>query len=116
MRERLGEGVYDFNCLHSGVHPQASVGPHQCPSLLYRRLIEHAHSSNLHFHIGAPEAIPTYNYWMHCTGDIRTATFRVGDTLVHDRGHLTALDSPAVLEMAAKYPGRPGLVAEPRSY
>jgi hypothetical protein len=32
----------------------------------------------------------------------------VGNTLVHDRGHLTALDHPAVLEVAAKYPGRPG--------
>jgi hypothetical protein len=53
---------------------------------------------------------------MHCTGDIRTATLIVGDTLIHDRGHLTALDNPAVLAMAAKYPGRPGLGLEPRSY
>jgi len=116
MLERLGDGVYDFNCLHFGVHPQATVGLHQCPNVLYRRMIDHAHSSNIHFHIGAPKPTSTYPYWMHCTGEIRTATFRVGDTLVHDRGHLTALDHPAVLSVAAKYPGRPGLVPEPRSY
>jgi hypothetical protein len=116
MRERLGDRVYDFNCLHFGVHPQAAVGPHQCPNLLYRRLIDHSHSSNIHVHIGAPPATADYPYWMHCTGDIRTATFRVGDTLVHDRGHLTALDHPGVRAMAEKYPGRPGLNPEPRSY
>ena len=116
MHERLGDGVYNFNCLHFGVHPQAAVGEHQCPNILYRRLIDHSHSSNIHVHIGAPPATSAYPYWMHCTGDIRTATFRVGDTLVHDRGHLTALDHPAVLAIAAKYPGRPGLGLEPRSY
>ena len=116
MRGRLGDGVYDFNTLHFGVHPQAFVAPHQCPSILYRRLIEHSHSSNIHAHIGAPPDTPTYPYWMHCTGDVRKATFRVGNTLIHDRGHLTALDHPAVKAVAAKYPGRPGLEPEPRSY
>jgi len=109
MHDRLGDGVYDFNCLHFGVHPQAAVTPHQCPNILHRRLIEHSHSSNIHVHIGAPPPTPDYPYWMHCTGDIRTATFRVGDNIIHDRGHLTALDSPAVQAVAAKYPGRPGL-------
>jgi len=116
MVDRVGDGVYNFKCLHFGVHPQAAVGWHQCPNPLYHRLIDHAHSSNIHVHIGAPPATSTYPYWMHCTGDIRTATFRVGDTLVHDRGHLTALDHPAVLAVAAKYPDRPGLAPEPRSY
>jgi hypothetical protein len=109
MHKRLGDGVYDFNCLHFGVHPQASVTPQQCPNLIYRRLIEHSHTSNIHIHIGAPPPTHTYPYWMHCTGDIRTATFRVGDTTIHDRGYLVALDHPAVLAVASKYPDRPGL-------
>jgi hypothetical protein len=116
MVDRVGEGVFDFKCLHFGVHPQAFIGPHQCPNTLYRRLIEHAHSSNIHVHIGAPPATPDYPYWMHCTGDIRTATFRVGDTIVHDRGYLTALDHPNVLEIASKYPDRPGINPEPWRY
>jgi hypothetical protein len=116
MKERVGEGVYDFNALHFGVHPQAAVTPHQCPNILYRRLIEHSHSSNIHVHIGAPPANDRYPYWMHCTGDIRTATFRVGTTMIHDQGHLTALDSPEVKAVAAKYPGRPGLGQEPGSF
>jgi hypothetical protein len=116
MKERVREGVYDFNALHFGVHPQAIVAAHQCPNILYRRLIEHCHSSNIHVHIGAPPATANYPYWMHCTGDIRTATFRVGGTLIHDRGHLAVLDNPAVKAVAARYPGRPGLEPEPRSF
>jgi hypothetical protein len=115
MCRLLGEGVYNFNCLHFGVHPRAAVAPHQCPNILHRRLIEHSNSSNIHVHIGAPPPTPGYNYWMHCTGDIRTATFRVGETLIHDRGHLMALESPAVKAVAAKYPGRPGLEPQPLS-
>ena len=116
MRERLGEGVYDFNVLHFGVHPQANVSVHQCPNVLYHRMIDHSHFSNIHVHIGAPAPTSAYPYWMHCTGDIRGATFRVGGALVHDRGYLTALDNPTVRAVAAKYPGRPGLNPEPRSY
>jgi hypothetical protein len=116
MRGRLGDRVYDFDHLHSGVHPQAHVAPHQCPNILHRRVIEHSHSSNIHLHIGGPPPTPRYPYWMHITGDIRTATFRVGNNLVHDRGHLTALSDRAVLAMAARYSGRPGLGEEPRSY
>ncbi|MHB8091053.1 MAG: M29 family metallopeptidase [Syntrophales bacterium] len=116
MHERLGDEVYGFNCLHFGVHPQANVSLQQCPSILYHRLIEHSHSSNIHVHIGAPPPTDAYPYWMHCTGDIKNATFRVGDTLVHDRGHLMALDHPAVIDIAAKYPGRPGLEPVVRSY
>jgi hypothetical protein len=116
MRERLGDRVYDFDHIHSGVHPQASVAPHQCPSVIYRRVIEHSHSSNIHLHIGGPPPTPGYPYWMHITGDIRTATFRIGDNLVHDHGRLTALSDPTVLAVAARYPGRPGLGQEPRSF
>ncbi len=113
MTERVGDGVYNFRCLHFGVHPQARVSASQCPHTIYRRLIEHAHTSNIHVHIGAPPPTEKYPYWMHCTGDIRSATFRVGDTLIHDQGRLTALDHPAVRQVAEKYPGRPGIDPEP---
>jgi hypothetical protein len=109
MQQRLGEGVYQFNTMHFGVHPQAVIGTEECPHILTRRLIEHSHTSNIHFHIGAPPATSGYPYWMHCTGDIRTATLQVGETLLHDRGYLAILDHPSVIAMAAKYPGRPGL-------
>lgn len=113
MKDRVGDGVYNFDCLHFGVHPQAILSESQCPHVLYRRLIEHAHSSNIHVHIGAPSATRDYPYWVHCTGDIRTASFRIGDTQIHDNGHLTALDHPEVRKVAEKYPGRPGLDLEP---
>ena len=116
MKKSLGDGVYDFAAIHTGVHPQAIVGAHQCPSLLYRRVIDHSHACNIHFHIGAPPPTKEYPYWMHCTGDIRTATWRVGDTLLHDEGRMTVLDHPDVLAVAKKYPGRPGLDLEPWRY
>ncbi|MCX8022858.1 MAG: hypothetical protein N2745_08820 [Syntrophorhabdaceae bacterium] len=116
MEKRLGEGVYDFNCLHFGVHPQANVSINQCPNILYHRLIEHSHSSNIHVHIGAPPPTKEYPYWMHCTGDIRKGTLKVGDTLLYDRGHLTALDNEVVRAIAEKYPDRPGIEPVPRTF
>jgi hypothetical protein len=116
MRKRLGEGVYGFNCLHFGVHPQASVSPQECNNVLYRRMIEHSHSSNLHAHVGAPSPTKDYPYWVHCTGDIRQATLRIGETLIYDKGFLTALDDPVVKAIAAKYPEQPGLGPEPRHF
>ena len=116
MKERVGDGVYGFDEMHFGVHPQAAVAPHQCPNVLHRRLIEHSHARCLHAHVGAPRKTPEYPYWLHITADIFNATFQVGDTLVYDKGHLTALDDPKVIEVAEKYPGRPGLAPMPRSW
>ncbi len=109
LEKRTGKDARNFNALHFGVHPNASVDEHECPNILYRRLIEHAHTSNIHVHIGVPQLTSGYPYWVHITGDIRTATLKVGDVLVHDEGRLTALDHPAVKAVAAEYPGRPGL-------
>jgi hypothetical protein len=113
LRDRLGESAFNFDTLHFGVHPQAHVAPQQCPSVLYRRLIEHSDTRNLHVHVGSPKANEGYPYWPHITGDIRKATFRVGDAQLYDNGRLTTLDDPAVLEIAARYPNRPGLGPEP---
>jgi hypothetical protein len=109
LERRIGRRADNFNALHFGVHPNAAVTPAECPSVLYRRIIEHAHTSNIHAHIGVPELTDDYPYWVHITGDIRTATFEVGGTLIHDEGYLTALDHPAVKAVAAQYPERPGL-------
>ncbi len=117
LKGRIGDSVYTFPSMHSGVHPQAEVGPHQCPNPLHRRMVEHGNSSFVHGHIGRSMTPPAgYPYWLHITADIRNATWRVGQNLVHDRGRLTALDHPEVLAVAAKYPGRPGLGPIPRGY
>jgi hypothetical protein len=113
LEGRTGGGVYAFDQMHFGVHPQAHVAAHQCPSVLYRRLIEHCHTSNFHVHVGSPVATESYLYWPHITGDIRQPTFRIGNALMHDAGYLTVLDDPTVRAVAARYPGRPGLDMEP---
>jgi len=116
MEPKLGDSVYNFPEIHSGVHPCAVVPPQQCDNPLIRRLVDHSEACNIHVHIGAPWPRPEYNYWLHITGDLRTATWKVGDQLVHDRGHLTALDHPKVKAVAEKYPDRPGLTPWPRNY
>jgi hypothetical protein len=109
LEQRTGNRADNFDVIQFGVHPNASVSEEECPSILHRRLIEHAHTSNIHVHIGGPELTPDYPYWAHITGDIRNATFTIGDSVVHQDGRLTVLDHPAVKKVATEYPGRPGL-------
>jgi hypothetical protein len=116
LEERLGDVVYNFPEIHSGVHPCAVVAPQQCSHPLIRRIVDHSEACNIHFHIGAPWPSPKYPYWPHITGDLRTATWKVGDRLVHDRGHLLALGHPNVREIADKYPDRPGIGFWPKSF
>ena len=106
---KLGVNTYNFPEIHSGIHPQTVVAPQQCDHPLVRRIVDHSDSCNIHFHIGAPWPKPDYPYWVHITGDLRKATWRVGNHLIHDRGRMTALDHPKVKEIADKYPDRPGL-------
>lgn len=105
----LGEKTFDFNCFHFGVHPNANVDFGHCPHLLYHRIIEHSHTSNIHFHIGAPPPTREYPYWVHCTGDIRNATLKIGNTYIHQDGNLLVLEDPYIKAIAKKYPDRPTL-------
>jgi hypothetical protein len=116
MEARVGDAIYEFPEIHSGVHPQALVFPQQCDNPLIRRLVDHSDACTVHVHIGAQGPVPGYPYRLHITGDLQTATWRVGDLLIHDRGHLTALDHPKVKEVAEKYPDRPGLGPWLRSF
>ena len=112
MAEKAGDGMYNFDTFHFGVHPNARIQEYQCPHILYRRLIEHSHTSNIHMHVGSAPSNPKYPYWPHITGDVRNATLKVGDALVYDKGYLTCLDDAAVKAVADKYPGRPGIPAK----
>lgn len=109
MAEKAGDGVYNFDTLHFGVHPNAVVPDYQCPNPLHKRIIDHSHTSNIHVHIGSAPSTPNYRYYPHITGYIRKATWKVGESLVYDKGHLTVLDSPEVRAVAAKFPDRPGI-------
>lgn len=116
MEPRIGDALYDFHCLHGGCHPQAIIGPQQCPNANYRRMIEHSNCRNLHVHIGSECTSKDYPYWLHVTGDIRNPTWKVGDNYIYKNGHMTALDTPEVLAVAEQYPDRPGLKLVPWQY
>ncbi len=109
MEGKVGDKIWLFDTFHFGVHPNAHVEKYQCPHDLHRRLINHSHSSNIHFHLGSAPAVESYPYWVHVTADVQHATLKVGDKLAYDNGYLCALDDPDVIAVAAKYPGRPGL-------
>ncbi len=109
LEGKVGEKIWLFDTFHFGVHPNAKVTEAQCPHIYHRRLINHSHSCNLHWHLGSAPANDSYPYWPHITGDIRRPTLKVNDQLAYDDGWLCALDDPEVAEVAARYPGRPGV-------
>ena len=109
MEGKVGEGVWKFDTFHFGVHPNAKISEYECPNPLHKRIIEHAHTSNLHVHIGSAGANENYKYYTHITGDIRNATLKVGDQLVYEDGWLCCLDDPEVRRVEAKYPNLPGI-------
>lgn len=113
LAQEFGQAVYQVSVLHGGVHPHSiEVGPHQCPDLAYRRLLEHSHYRNVHIHLGDLQMVPGWPYMLHVTADVLDATWQVGDKVVLDNGYLTALDDPEVRAIAERYPDRPGLTPE----
>ena len=109
MEGKVGDGIYNFDTFHFGIHPNAKVAKYQCPNDLYMRVIDHMHTSNLHVHIGSAPANPNYYFYPHITGDIRNATLVVNGTTVYDKGWLCSQDDPDIKTVVAKYPGRPGI-------
>ncbi|MBR3403128.1 MAG: hypothetical protein IKG67_12940 [Parasporobacterium sp.] len=116
MASQIGDVMYRFPEIHGGCHPCPMVAPQQCSNPLITRIVDHSGVNNIHFHIGAPFPSPAYPYWMHITGDLQNVTWEVGGVKVYDKGHMLALDAPSVLEIAAKYPDRPGICGWPKSY
>lgn len=113
LKSKLGDDAYAFDTLHFGVHPQAHAAIQQCPSVLYRRMIEHSQSNNLHVHVGSAKGTAAFPYWPHITGDIRQADFQIGGNTIYHQGHLSAMHHPAVQAIAARYQDRPGVFPEP---
>jgi len=109
MEGKVGDGIWKFDTFHFGIHPNAKVTDDQCPNAIYKRIIEHSHHSNVHWHVGSAPANENYNYYPHITADIRNVTLKVNDKLVYDKGYLCCLQDPKVLEVAAKYPDLPGI-------
>jgi len=109
MEGKVGDGMHKFDTFHFGIHPNAKVEDWQCPNAIYKRIIDHSHHSNVHWHIGSAPANEKYNYYPHITADIRNVTLKVNDELVYDEGYLCCLQDPEVLKVAAKYPDLPGV-------
>jgi len=113
MEQKVGDGIWKFDTFHFGIHPNAKVTEDQCPNIIYKRIIDHSHTSNVHWHVGSAPANENYNYYPHITADIRNVTLTVNDKLVYDNGYLMCLQDPRVLEIAAKYPDHPGVPPKP---
>jgi hypothetical protein len=109
LEGKVGDGIWKFDTFHFGIHPNAKVTEDQCPNAVYRRIIDHSHTSNVHWHLGSAPANEKYNYYVHITADTRNCTLKINDKLVYDNGYLMCLQDKRVLEVAAKYPDLPGV-------
>jgi hypothetical protein len=110
MEGKVGDGIWKFDTFHFGIHPNAAVTEDECPNAIYRRIIDHSHHSNMHWHVGsAPGIEGKYFYYPHITADIRNTDMKVNDTVVYDDGYLMCLQDKRVLDIAAKFPELPGI-------
>jgi hypothetical protein len=109
LESKVGNGIWKFDTFHFGIHPNATVNETECPNADYRRIVDHSHTSNIHWHIGSAPGNEKYNYYPHITGDVRNSTLTVEGKLVFDNGWQCVLDDPRLAEIAAKYPGLPGI-------
>ena len=109
LEGKVGDGMQKFDTFHFGIHPNAKVTKDQCPNDIYRRIIDHSHHSNMHWHLGSAPANEKYNFYPHVTADIRNCTLKIADKLAWDNGYMMCLQDKKVLEVAAKYPDLPGI-------
>jgi N-acetyl-gamma-glutamylphosphate reductase len=109
LEGKVGDGIWKFDTFHFGIHPNAKVTKDECPNDIYRRIIDHSHTSNMHWHLGSAPANERYNFYPHVTADIRNCTLRINDELVWDEGYMMTLQDPELQKIAAKYPDLPGI-------
>lgn len=105
----LGEDAYLFAAIHGGVHPHARVEPHQCPDARYRAFIEHHHWGSFHFHVGNHRQVENMPYATHISAEFRGGELRVGGEVLYGGDELTVARHPKVIEVASRYPDRPGV-------
>jgi hypothetical protein len=109
LESKVGDGVWKFDTFHFGIHPNAKVTTDECPNKLYKRIIDHSHTRNVHWHLGSAAANENYNFYPHVTADIRNCTLKIADKLVYDNGYMMCLQDKRILDVAAKYPDLPGI-------
>lgn len=108
----MGEDAYLVGALHGGIHPSARVTALQCPSPRYRAFVEHHHWGSVHFHAGNHRDVPGMPYATHISAEFRGAELRVDGKVLYGGDRLSVATHPKVLEIAARYPDRPGLEPE----
>lgn len=103
METKLEDSVYNFRGNYTGMHSQSPVLPQQCDNPIIQWAVSYSETCDIHFDIGALGPRQEYDYWLYITGDLRTATRRTGNHLIHDQGRMTASDHPNVKEIAGIY-------------
>lgn len=109
LEGKVGDGMQKFDTFHFGIHPNAKVTKDQCPNEIYRRIIDHSHPSNMHWHLGSAPANEKYNFYPHITADHRNCTLKIADKVAWDNGYMMCLQDPRLKKIADKYPDLPGI-------
>ena len=87
------------------------MSPAQCPDEEYREFIASFHPDAVHMHLGQGGKSDSFPFNLHTAAEVRGgATFKIGGNVLHDSGRLAVADDPRVIEVAARYPNRPGLM------
>jgi hypothetical protein len=115
LAERVGErAAYEIRGPHGGVHPSAHVTAAQCPDEDYREFIASFHTNAVHMHLGQGGRSNSFAFSLHTAAEVRGATLRIGERVLHENGRLGVADDARVREVAARYPDRPGITGEVR--
>lgn len=112
LARQVGEDdAFEIRGPHGGIHPHANVSAIQCPDPEYREFIHSFHPSAVHMHLGQGGKSNAFVFNLHTAAEVRgNATLKIGAKLLHDKGRLTVLDDPQVVEVARRYPTRPGVM------
>jgi hypothetical protein len=110
LAKRVGDkAAYEIRGPHGGVHPQARVTAVQCPDEEYREFIASFHTSAVHMHLGQGGRSNSFPFNLHTAAEVRGATLKVGEHVLHENGRLGVADDPRVREVAGRYTDRPSL-------
>jgi hypothetical protein len=109
LAHHLGTAAYQMRGFHGGAHPHALVSEQECPDPYYRAFVEHHGAHSMHFHLGNSHFAERYPYNVHVSAELKGATVKIGESVVYEKGRLTAFDHAEVLKVGARYPGRPGV-------
>ena len=97
-----GEEAFRFRAFHVGVNPVAQETAEMLRNKRLKRLVDHTDTGTVHVHICELPRCEQFPYRVHLTADLNDADLCIGDEYIVRKGHMAALDSEPVRDLAQK--------------